>query len=196
MTATFAVASVPVLASAQANAPQSGKDDPNAPATVRAEQITGRPDREIFLERNVEVTRGPTTVTADKGNYNIVQDRVEAYGNVCMRRFGDTYTGDELKLRIESGQGYVLNPAYRLGSNNASGTAERIDFEAQDRATVIDGTYSTCEGPDPDWYLKSSTLDLDSGRGEGFGEETYPDTENGEQLRFVEILGETCNLKA
>jgi len=170
--AAFAAVSVPLLAMGQTKTSSGGKDDPNAPATVRAEQMTGRPDREIFLERNVEVTRGPTTVTSDKANYDIVNDRVEAFGNVCMRRSGDTYTGDELKLRIESGQGYVLNPAYRLGTNNASGTAKRIDFEAQDRATVIDGTYSTCEGPDPDWYLKSSTLDLDSGRGEGFARKT------------------------
>jgi LPS-assembly protein len=28
--------------------------------TVRAEEIGGRPDREINLERNVEVTRGQT----------------------------------------------------------------------------------------------------------------------------------------
>jgi LPS-assembly protein len=168
ITAAFAAASVSLLASGQANAQSGGKDDPNAPTVVHAEQMTGRPDREVFLERDVEVTRGPTTVTSDKANYNIVDDRVEAFGNVCMRRSGDVYTGDELKLRIESGQGYVLNPAYRLGSNNANGKAERIDFEAQDRAKVIQGTYSTCEGPDPDWYLKSSTLDLDSGRNEGF----------------------------
>jgi LPS-assembly protein len=29
---------------------------------------------------------------------------------------------------------------------------------------VIDGTYSTCEGPDPDWYLRSGTLNLDTAR--------------------------------
>jgi LPS-assembly protein len=51
-----------------------------------------------------------------------------------------------------------------LHLNNAQGDADRIDFEAQDRATVNDGTYSTCEGPDPDWYLKADTLKLDSGR--------------------------------
>jgi LPS-assembly protein len=32
-------------------------EDPNAPVVIKAEQITGRPDREINLERNV-LTRG------------------------------------------------------------------------------------------------------------------------------------------
>ncbi len=32
-----------------------------------------------------------------------------------------------------------------------------------DEAVVQNGTYSTCEGPDPDWYLKTGTLRLDTG---------------------------------
>ena len=37
---------------------------------------------------------------------------------------------------------------------------------------------------------------LDVGRGEGFGEETDADTENGEPLRFVEMLGKAGDFKA
>jgi LPS-assembly protein len=135
--------------------------------TVHAEQITGRPDREVFLERDVQVDRGPTTVTSDRANYDIVDDRVEAYGDIRMRRNGDRYTGDELKLRMESGEGYVTHPTYHLQQNNAQGKAERIDFESQEEANVINGSYSTCEGPDPDWYLKASTMHLDTGRDRG-----------------------------
>jgi LPS-assembly protein len=51
--------------------------------------------------------------------------------------------------------------------NNGQGKAARIDFLGENQAQVIDGTYSTCDGPDPDWYLKSSTLNLDSGRDVG-----------------------------
>ncbi|MDB5773767.1 MAG: LPS-assembly protein LptD [Burkholderia sp.] len=134
--------------------------------------MSGRPDREIILERDAEVTRGATRINSDKATYRIPEDEVEAVGNVRMERFGDTYTGDELKLRIDEGKGYVLNPAYRLQKNNAQGGAERIDFEAEDRARVTDGTYSTCEGPDPDWYLKASTLNLDSGRDVGTATKT------------------------
>jgi LPS-assembly protein len=162
LTATIAAASAPSLVCAQAR--PGVADDKNAPATVSAEQMTGSPDRIIHLDRDVEVVRGATTVNADHATYRIPEDEVEAHGNVRMRRFGDRYTGDELKLKIDAGQGYVLNPAYRLQRNNAQGKADRIDFQSQEEAVVTDGTYSTCEGPDPDWYLKSSQLDLDSGR--------------------------------
>ena len=174
LAAAIAAASASSLAAAQAQtqAAPGGADDPNAPATISAEQMTGRPDREVHLERNVEIKRGPTTVNADRATYHVVEDEVEASGNVRMTRGGGSYAGDELKLKLESGQGYVINPSYRLDRNNAQGKADRIDFEARDRATVVDGTYSTCEGPDPDWYLKSGRLDLDSGRDVGTAHST------------------------
>lgn len=129
--------------------------------------MSGSPDRVMYLNDNVELTQCNTAVTADRAIYRVVEDQIEAYQNVRLTRFGDLYTGDELKLRMDTGQGYMLNPTYHLSSNNAQGEAKRIDFETEDKAKVINGTYSTCEAPDPDWYLKSSTMDIDRGRDTG-----------------------------
>lgn len=171
LAAVLAAASVPALASAQENV-KAAADDAEGPATISAEQMSGRPDRELVLERDVEITRGAATVNADKATYHIVEDEVEAFGNVRIQRSGDTYTGDELKYRMEAGEGYVLHPTYRLQTNNAQGSAERIDFEGKEQATVYEGSYSTCEGPDPDWYLKSGRLALDKSRDEGIAYST------------------------
>jgi LPS-assembly protein len=166
LTVAVVAVSLPTYVSAQTTVKpvkQIRKDDKEAPTTVSAEQMTGSPDREIILERDVEITRGETTINADKAIYNVVEEEVEASGGVRIKHFGDRYTGDEAKLKLDTGQGYVTNPTYRLQLNNAKGQAERIDFETQDRAMVTEGTYSTCEGPDPDWYLRSSKLNLDTG---------------------------------
>lgn len=167
------VATAPVQPYVFGQDAKAGKaDEKDLPATISAERMTGRPDREVVLERDVEIIRGPTTINADRATYHIVEDEVEASGNIRMRRFGDTYTGDELKLKIEATEGYVLRPTYHLETNNAQGRADRIDFEGEDRATVYDGSYSTCEGPDPDWYLKSSKLNLDAARDVGVAHRT------------------------
>lgn len=137
------------------------KADKNCPQTAEAETITGSPDRVMYLYNDVELTQCETQVVADKATYHIVEDRIEASGQVRMTRFGDLFTGDELNLKMDTGLGYMLEPEYHLASNNAQGQAPRIDFENEDRAKVINGTYSTCEGPDPDWYLKSGTMDID-----------------------------------
>lgn len=142
------------------------------PVEVWAESMTGRPDRDVFLDREVEIHHADTIVNADRAHYNVLQDQVDASGHIIMQRQKDRYTGDTLKLHLETGEGFITNPTYRLARNQARGNATRIDFEAEDRAVVVDGTYSTCEATDPDWYLQSSSLRLDSGRDIGTASKT------------------------
>jgi LPS-assembly protein len=181
LSAAVAAAWLPALAAAQgvptsdtpAPAVQGTRiDERDQPAVIEAEQIGGNPNREITAERDLEITRGSTHISADRGVYHVIEDQVDASGNIRMQRMGDRYTGDELKLRIEASEGFVTNPTYRLQRNNAQGKAERIVFEGEERATVIDGSYSTCEGPDPDWYLKADTLTLDRGADVGTAAKT------------------------
>ena len=42
-----------------------------------------------------------------------------------------------------------------------SGSAERAEFEGEDRVRLFDSTFSTCKPGERDWYLKSSELLLD-----------------------------------
>lgn len=161
-----AISALPFAVSAQ-TAASSPDNDANAPTNVSSEQMTGRPDRELFLERDVEIIRGGTTLNADRATYWIAEDEVEASGNVRMTRFGDRYTGDKLRYKMDAGEGYVDNPTYHIKANNGQGAANRIDFESEDRAFIHQGTYSTCEGPDPDWYLSANTMRLDKGRDVG-----------------------------
>jgi LPS-assembly protein len=151
----------------QPASPPARVNEQDLPITLRAEEFTGRPDRVLNMVRDVEITRGSTGITADTACYLRVEDEVTAEGHITMWRFGDRYKGDALQLNLETGKGWVLHPEYRLAMNNAQGKAQRIDFLGEDQAVVSDGTYSTCEGPDPDWYLKSSKLRLDQGRDVG-----------------------------
>ena len=129
--------------------------------------MTGRPDRVLNLDNNVELTRGQTEVKADKATYRIVENEVEAHGCVRMNRYGDQYTGNDLQLNMDSGQGFLTQPTYKFGINGGHGEAERYNFEDEDHAKVIAGTYTTCAGTKPDWYIKSSTMDIDTGISEG-----------------------------
>ncbi|MES2296866.1 MAG: LPS-assembly protein LptD [Pseudomonadota bacterium] len=167
LTALAAASAAPLHAQTAPTAARAKADDKDAPVTVRAEIISGRPQRDIELERNVEIERGQTRLSADTACFKQVEDQVEAKGNVKLWRFGDRYKGDQLELNLDSGKGWVLNPEYRMVLNNAQGRAKRLDFINEDVAVVTDATYSTCEGTHPDWYLKSGTLTLDSGRDVG-----------------------------
>lgn len=156
----FAMGAAP--ASAQQAASKPVADDLDAPLQMEAEKMTGRPDREVKLERDVVIRRGVITIESDSVNYDIVDDRVDAVGNVEIDRAGDHFSGKELHLKMDTGVGSMDSAVYKLMRKNARGSAERVDFESEDSATVVSGIYTTCEGPDPDWYLKSSKLSLDN----------------------------------
>jgi LPS-assembly protein len=160
-----------VLASTAAALPipaQAGAvDDRDASIEVSAERMSGRLDHWLDLECEVEVVRGATTIKADRARYRVIQDEVEAAGHIWMKRLQDRYTGDEAMMNMDSGKGHVTSPTYLFGRHGGRGKAERIDFLSDDQALVTQGTYSTCEAPDPDWYIQAATLDLDSGRDVG-----------------------------
>ncbi len=155
---------LPSIAHAQSKSKPQKTEDKNAPVTMQAEQSNGRPAREVKLKGKAEIVRDKTRVTADEVIFHQVEDEVEAQGKVKMERFDDVYTGQSLKLNLDSGQGFILAPTYKLELNHAQGYAERVNFIDQETAQIVNGTYSTCEGENPAWYLKSDTLDLDFGR--------------------------------
>lgn len=170
LSALVTASAVPALA--QVPQKKMRIEESNPTVYVEAEEINGRPDREITLERNVELIRGETRVTADTACFKQVENEVTAQGNIFMQRFGDRYKGDELQLNLASGKGWVLRPEYKMELNNAQGRASRLDFISEDEAFITNGTYSTCEGTNPDWYLESSTLRLDAGRDVGVAGKT------------------------
>lgn len=145
------------------------KDDsaPNSPVKLEAQQINGRPDRTITLEKDAKVDKGNSHIEADDIHYDIVDDKIKALGHVFIDRAGDKFTGNQLQLKMDTGIGYMDSPVYRLLRKNAQGRAERVEFDSQDSATVLGGDFTTCEGPNPDWYLKSSKLSLDNDSGTG-----------------------------
>lgn len=143
------------------------KDNNVATTVLQAELIYGQPERDIHLQDEVEIQRGLVNVRADKASYFQTEDLLKASGNLRLQRGGDCYQGNELELILEMGVGFLTKPRYFLSRNHGQGQAERVDFESEEKAVVRNGTYSTCEGLSPDWYLRSDTLSLNTGTDRG-----------------------------
>lgn len=141
----------------------AAKTDKNGPTTIFSDRVWGRPERFVHFENSVEIQKDITTIQADKADYSFLEDEVHAYSNVRVRRNGDCYTGDSMRMQLDSNVGNVIKPTYQLELSKARGEADNIQFLDEERSTVNQGTYSTCEGTSPDWYLRADTLDLDTG---------------------------------
>jgi LPS-assembly protein len=155
-----------------------------APTFMTGDRSSGRPDLETVVEGNAELRRGDMVIRGDRLEYYQPDDLAKARGNVYLNRAGNVYEGPQLELKVESFEGFFLNPRYRLLKNGAYGEAERVDFIDDKRAIIRNATYTTCRrepGPSwmPDWILRATSVRLDTEEEVGQAE--------GAVLRFKDI---------
>jgi len=143
-----------------------GGKDMGGPSFLLGDHIEGQTDVETRVEGHAELRRHEMTLRADRLQHRSSDDTVHASGNVHINRLGNLYDGPELQLKLDTYQGYFLQPRYSL-INGGRGEAARMDFIDEDRARAEDAIYSTCERPPagtewlPDWWISAQSIEFD-----------------------------------
>ena len=137
------------------------------PTFVSGERISSRTDLETVVEGQAQLRRGDMVIRADRLEYYQPEDLAKARGNVHINRAGDVYEGPSLDLKVESFEGFFLNPRYSFLKNQGHGEAARVDFVDEERARITNGTFTTCRrlpGPNwmPAWLLRAASLSIDN----------------------------------
>lgn len=149
-------------------------DNPSPPTFISGERISGRTDLETVIEGDAELRQPGRMARADRLLYDQTTDTATITGDVRVNAGGDRYTATSGQLRLDAMEGFLLQPTYRFLASGAHGEAERLDLLDRDRASVVQGTYTTCPrgGPDwvPDWILRADRLELDREADEGRAE--------------------------
>ncbi len=118
------------------------------PTFVSGDHIEGQPDVRAVLEGNAELRRADTVIRAQRMEYTVPEDFLQAQGQVRINRAGNVYEGTLLELRVNAFEGFFNDARYQFLRNAAHGQAERVDFLDRDRAIVRQATYTTCERTD------------------------------------------------
>ena len=137
------------------------------PTFVSGERISSRTDLETVIEGQAVLRRGDIVIRADRLEYYQPEDLAQARGNVRINRAGDVYEGPALDLKVESFEGFFLNPRYQFLKNEGHGEAERVDFIDENRALIRNASYTTCRrlpGPSwmPDWIIRAASISIDN----------------------------------
>jgi LPS-assembly protein len=140
------------------------------PAWGSAERVIGRVDRDLTLIGAAELRRAGTVVRGDRITYHQADDEVVAVGNVRVVRQGNVFAGPALQLRLDGGAGVFLSPSFALGLYGGRGRAERIEFVGERKVAMRDASYTTCRADDPDWFLRTRTLEIDEDAEQASGE--------------------------
>lgn len=135
--------------------------DEQTPIFLDADRLSGHQNVEIQVEGECELRKRGQVINADSLIYNQVEDEVHAQGNVRIDQNGNITTGPELKMKLETRQGYMREPVYTLQQPVAHGAGENLEFLGEGRQRLTRGTYTTCAEGNNDWFLRVSELELD-----------------------------------
>jgi LPS-assembly protein len=131
------------------------------PVFIDADRMSGQQDVEIEAEGEVELRKRGQVMNADRLIYRQAEDEVHAQGNVRIEQENSVVTGPELRMKLDTRQGVMRQPVYQLKQPDAHGAAENLEFAGESKYNITDGTYTTCSPGNDDWFLRSSTMELD-----------------------------------
>ena len=89
---------------------------PKEQTELLADVITGRNDLELTATGHAELRRDGAILNADRMVYNIVEDNVDAQGNVVYRdpHQGTTMAGSDANMVVAARSGYIDNVNYEI----------------------------------------------------------------------------------
>jgi LPS-assembly protein len=154
------LASAPVAA--QPAAPQSPVTIGTAggDVTILADRLE-QADSVVIATGNVEITRGPARLMADRVEINRATGDAVAEGRVVFYDGEDQLTGRRIEYNVRTGTGVVYDadaraaPSYRI-------TGESMERLGESVYRVRRGTFTTCQDDPPAWsfHFNSATADL------------------------------------
>jgi LPS-assembly protein len=146
--------------------------DRDAPVFIEADAATALLDSErLSLSGDVRLTQDGLELQADTVTYDRVGGQLSAEGGLRMKMPDLQIAGRSAEYRLETGQGTVTGPTYRVPSMGARGAAERAELMGPGLTRYERISYSTCAPGQDDWLLEADTLALD--HDEGLGTATH-----------------------
>lgn len=136
------------------------------PIHLQADSMQGQADISATLLGNAELRQGDTVVRANRLDYTLATDTVQAQGDVRIRHHGNLYSGAALQMELDAFRGQFTQAAYHFPDTGGHGEAALVEFMDRDQSIIHQATYTTCQRKDhapqePDWLLRARTIELD-----------------------------------
>ncbi len=134
---------------------------------LEADRVSGTAGERIDASGNVKLRSRGRVLQAENLSYDTQREQVEASGGVRLDRRGDVLETERLSFDLRNERGVAESPEYFFRDLKARGKAEKFWLDSRTRYRAEGATYSTCEVPEKDWYLKLRKLDIDRDKEKG-----------------------------
>jgi LPS-assembly protein len=89
----------------------AAREEP-VPVFIEADRLEGTTEKEAHAEGNVQLRRSGQAVFADRLDYDVGREEVDASGNVRFEYQRDVLEGDRIKLNLGTERGFIERPSF------------------------------------------------------------------------------------
>ena len=143
------------------------KVEAEGPVNVKARTVTyDEPTSSYLAEGDVEVTRGDTTLLADRVKLYSETLLAEAEGKVRLTTTGRVVEGDRMAVDMKSETGKIYKGTIFIQANHFYLRGDVIEKTGPDTYRMSRGSFTSCDGSLPAWEITSSETEVTI---EGYG---------------------------
>lgn len=110
------------------------------------------------------------SITANQLTFDRLLMEFNAQGNIHYQNQSIGIVADELNASKDEASTVMLNTSYQLNGSPGHGSAGELEVNPTDGLSLLDSTYTTCIGDDPDWQIKASEIEISA---DGHSGEAY-----------------------
>jgi LPS-assembly protein len=112
---------------------------------------------------DVRIRRGATLLTADQVVWQTSTQDAAAQGQVSLTDEQGTLWGRSLQVNLATGQGKVTDGRIQIKERNFSLLGDEIEKMDESNYQITGGSFTTCDGDEPDWKFTAEHLDVTLG---------------------------------
>ncbi|MFO7839340.1 MAG: LPS assembly protein LptD [Desulfosalsimonadaceae bacterium] len=152
---------------AETSGPVDGTEDPETAWRINADRIVYEKEQNVYKAfGNVVVKKKETTLSADTVRLNRRSMKAVATGNVRLETRGDFISGSKITFNLNSRKGSIVDGTIFIAEKNFYIRGDKIQKIGESSYEIHHGSFTSCEGENPDWKLTGRELSLDIG---GYG---------------------------
>jgi LPS-assembly protein len=97
-------------------------------------------------------------IKADQLAFDRLLMTFNAQGNIHYQSQSIDILASELNANKKEQKSSMLNAAYQLYGNPGHGSADELQISSVEGLSLLDSTFTTCAGNEPDWQIKASEI--------------------------------------
>jgi len=117
-------------------------------------------DQQANFTGDVTLVNKDHTILADELAFNRQTLALFAQGNIQYQNSGINIFADKLDISDASQKTTLKGASYQLFENPGHGSANELSIGTDGTLSLLDSTYTTCLGEEPDWQIQASEIKI------------------------------------